>query len=440
MFIASVCCVFVDAAPVENAARNSTAGEDDIESTADNVSHVSNDYELDDMFFEGNTSANITEDGIEEEMILFEGDIVISLEELRKYYDINEATEKELVKVKVHESHVSKRAASSDPDKLWTNRRVPYELSSSFTASERANIRSAMDVLSSQTCIQFEERSGQSDYVYFETGDECSSKIGRVGDCQQITLTSLCASIQGKILHEICHALGLWHEQSRPDRDSYVTIHWDNIEEGKEGNFKKRKDKEVDYQGTGYDYGSVLHYGKRYFNNCPSCDTITVNAEGEPEIGQRDGLSPTDILQIKRLYKCPGPGQRGLLMLYIRNGVNLEDTDGFFGDPDPYVKVRAIDSNGQEVIRTTSHKQGTENPTWNTKMFFSDRHWQYFRISVWDSDFLSSDEAMGMSVTVPLLNQPNAATRQRYCTNTACNRYIWYDYKLLSVITECTYN
>ena len=48
------------------------------------------------MFFEGNTSANITEDGIEEEMILFEGDIVISLEELRKYYEINEATEKRI--------------------------------------------------------------------------------------------------------------------------------------------------------------------------------------------------------------------------------------------------------------------------------------------------------------------------------------------------------
>ena len=320
---------------------------------------------------------------------------------------------KELVKVKVHESHVSKRAASSDPDKLWTNQRVPYEISSSFTTSQRNNIRSAMDVLSSHTCIRFEERSGQSDYVFFEKGDECSSKIGRVSGCQLITLTSSCASIQGKILHEICHALGLWHEQSRPDRDSYVTIHLDNIEEDMEGNFEKRKDKEVDYQGTGYDYRSVLHYGKRYFNNCRNCDTITVNndreyqRQGRPQLGHDDHLSPTDILQIKRLYKCPGPGQRGLLMLYIRNGVNLEDTDPIFGDPDPYVKVRAIDSNGLEVIRTTSHKQGTENLTWNTNMVFGDRHWQFFRISVWDSGFILSDDAMGMSVTVPLLNQPH---------------------------------
>lgn len=56
------------------------------------------------------------------------------------------------------------------------------------------------------------------------------------------------------------HAIGFYHEQSRPDRDDYVTIVWDKIEAGKEHNFNKYSEEEVDTMGAPYDYGSVLHY------------------------------------------------------------------------------------------------------------------------------------------------------------------------------------
>ena len=43
----------------------------------------------------------------------------------------------------------------------------------------------------------------------------------------------------GVVLHELLHSLGLWHEQSRLDRDSHVTVRWENIRRGREDNFAK---------------------------------------------------------------------------------------------------------------------------------------------------------------------------------------------------------
>ena len=61
----------------------------------------------------------------------------------------------------------------------------------------------------------------------------CASYVGRIvepkisASGQHLVIGSKCKL--GNIIHEIGHAIGFFHEMSRPDRDEYVEIVWDNI-------------------------------------------------------------------------------------------------------------------------------------------------------------------------------------------------------------------
>lgn len=60
----------------------------------------------------------------------------------------------------------------------------------------------------------------------------CFSYVGKViANGQNVSIGSNCDAL-AIVEHEILHALGFYHEQSRYDRDTYVTIQLGNIQTG----------------------------------------------------------------------------------------------------------------------------------------------------------------------------------------------------------------
>lgn len=103
----------------------------------------------------------------------------------------------------------------------------------------RKAILAAMQDIQSKTCIRFKPRRREGDYVYitmFQQG--CYSYIGRDGGSQQLNLGPGCWH-KTTIIHELVHAIGFWHEQSRRDRDKYIKVQWNNISPS--NNQKKKK-------------------------------------------------------------------------------------------------------------------------------------------------------------------------------------------------------
>ncbi|ODM98970.1 Zinc metalloproteinase nas-6 [Orchesella cincta] len=197
------------------------------------------------------------------------------------------------------------RAGSMSP--RWRNGVVPYFIHRSFRPTERRAIYQAMQDIESKTCIEFKKRTNQTDFVRITNLNQgCFSYVGRSGRSQQLNLGPGCM-YKTTIIHELVHAVGFWHEQSRHDRDRYININWNNIPRNYWREFQKHSNL-VNF-GTVYDYRSVMHYSYNAFARDRSRPTITSRRRNIALrlLGAGDnagGLTEIDALQINRMYKC----------------------------------------------------------------------------------------------------------------------------------------
>ncbi|ETN76867.1 astacin, partial [Necator americanus] len=112
---------------------------------------------------------------------------------------------------------------------------VPYTIEGSYTSDERKMISDAMRMIEKNTCVRFKRRRGEEDYLEIRSEEDgCYTRVGRYKGKNILNLQASGAGtcmVMRTVTHELLHTLGLWHEHMREDRDNYVKVHVENIEE-----------------------------------------------------------------------------------------------------------------------------------------------------------------------------------------------------------------
>merc|ERR1711963_1113184 len=89
-------------------------------------------------------------------------------------------------------------------------------------------------------CVKIRPKKSSDSHYVTITGKKdkgCRASVGKRGGQQYLNLAQNDCMKSSTIQHEFMHALGMYHVQSRPDRDQYVKINWNNIKSDKKHNF-----------------------------------------------------------------------------------------------------------------------------------------------------------------------------------------------------------
>ncbi|KAF0291963.1 Zinc metalloproteinase nas-4 [Amphibalanus amphitrite] len=155
-------------------------------------------------------------------------------------------------------------------------------------------------------CIRFEPWSPgvSEDFLFITdqlTNSCCFSSVGRRGGNQTLNI-GIKGNNVGNAKHLLMHALGFWHEHSRPGRDADIEVLWDNVTEGLECFFDEYRNETEFVQTDPYDLTSVTHISLNTWARERGQDTLRPRSPTNETDGQMLAY-PDDC---HKFYKCSG--------------------------------------------------------------------------------------------------------------------------------------
>jgi hypothetical protein len=165
--------------------------------------------------------------------------------------------------------------AHSEKPLAWPGGMIPYD-TSSLTEDQARIAKDAMKLwMDTGADIKFIPRSSEAEYIRFtgkiDAGNNTTFNGFRKGGHIDINITAFWWR-QGPWMpaHELGHVLGFVHEHQRWDRDTYVTIHYENIKPGREPDYDWIPKTNWIVNTPKYDYKSIMHYRTCWTSKCES--------------------------------------------------------------------------------------------------------------------------------------------------------------------------
>jgi hypothetical protein len=188
----------------------------------------------------------------------------------------------------------------------WPDGIVPYVFHESVNSTNQNLTIAAMTEWESVSGVTFVPRTSETNYLEIINSGSVGgqppgnwSYVGVIGGRQYFSMSNW--NYHYIIMHELMHALGFWHEQSRPDRDTYISIQWQNIPDASEHNFAIRDGATA--VGP-YDFASVMHYDSYAFSsNGQRTIVVQPGYEAYQDVmGNLESLTELDIEGVNLLY------------------------------------------------------------------------------------------------------------------------------------------